>query len=310
MVILLSFILFLGGFIYGMFLLRSGLIDLSQILFKKWSIKPFDEPWKCMLIGIVSTLILQNIVAILFITSKLVSRRLLTFHQMIGIVLGSYIGKTITSEIITINVEAFMIPMVLIGAILCFIKGKYFENIGYVLIGFSLVFGAMWGFKITAPLVIDIIYIKDFFLNLSQNNVFALFAGAAFTAITQSSTATTGLTMSFLSSEMINLSTGVAIILGANLGTCIVMLLSSIGSGNEARLTTLSYTWLNIFCVVLIYPFINLLVSIGINLSSQPDVQLAHIIVIFHIIASLIFLPFIKQFGKFILTVHNYNAYK
>src|SRR5699024_5486326 len=99
MIIFLSFFLFLGGFIYGMYLLRSGLFDLSADFLKKWQIKRMDQPWKCMLMGTIITAILQNMFAVWVITSRLVATRLLTFYQSIGIILGAYVGKTITAEI-------------------------------------------------------------------------------------------------------------------------------------------------------------------------------------------------------------------
>ncbi len=310
MVIFLSFFLFLGGFIYGMYLLRSGLFDLSADFLKKWQIKRMDQPWKCMLMGTIITAILQNMFAVWVITSRLVATRLLTFYQSIGIILGAYVGKTITAEIMTLNLQASVIPMVLMGAILYFIKIKNFDNIGYVLIGWSLVFGSLWGFEITASLMKESDDMHDFFLTLDQSHLYALLVGIIFTAISQSSTAAIGLTMSFLSAEMMNLATGVAIILGANIGTCIIMLLATISSRKEARLTALSYTWLNIFCIALIYPLIHLFVTIGMNVSSHPDIQLAHIIVIFHVIVSLIVLPFVQPFGTFISTIHHYKINK
>lgn len=310
MIIFLSFFLFLGGFIYGMYLLRSGLFDLSADILKKWQIKRMDHPWKCMLAGIMIAAILQNHLAVLVITSRLVSTRLITFYQFIGMMLGAYIGKTITTEIITLNVQASVIPIVLIGAIFYFMNIKNFDHIGYVLIGVSLVFGALWGFEITTSLMKDSDYMHDLFLTLDQNHLYAFLVGTVFTAISQSSTAAIGLTMSFLTTEIMSLATGIVILLGAKIGTCLMMLLATIGSEKEATLTALSYTWLNIFYVALIYPLMNLFASLGMHLSAHPHIQLAHVIVISHIIVSFIVLLFVKKFGTFILTLHSYKINK
>ena len=310
MIIFLSFFLFLGGFIYGMYLLRSGLFDLTTDVLKKWPIKRMDHPWKCMLTGIMITAILQNHLAVLVITSRLVSTRFITFYQSIGIMLGAYIGKTITTEIITLNLQVSVIPMVLVGAIFYFMNIKNFDHMGYVLIGTSLIFGSLWGFEITASFMKDSDYMHDLCATLDQNHLYAFLVGTVFTAISQSSTAAIGLTMSFLTTEIMSLATGIVILLGAKIGTCLMMLLATIGAEKEATLTALSYTWLNIFCVALIYPLMNLFVNLGMHLSAHPHIQLAHVIVISHVIISFIVLPFVEKFGAFILTLYSYKINK
>ena len=113
--------------------------------------------------------------------------------------------------------------------------------------------------------------------------------------------------MSFLAAGAIPLETGIAIMLGANIGTCATALLASIGSGKEARLTAYAHMWLNVGGAILALPLISLLADAGIALSPNPESQLAHISVIFNIACSILVLPFANQFGHLIMRIHGHK---
>ncbi|WP_102348108.1 Na/Pi symporter [Bacillus sp. Marseille-P3661] len=299
------FTLLIGLFLVGMYFLRTGLFNLSADSLKSWLVTLTDAPWKGIIVGTVITSILQSSSAVMIITIGLVAAKMLTFTQSIGIILGTNIGTTVTTELITFNIESYIIPIAIVGGILFIIKRKNIRNSGLVLLGLSAVFGAMWGFETLAAPLRDMEYINNLLLTLDSNRFYAVLAGIVLTAIIQSSTATTGIIMGFLSAGTMDLETGIAIILGANIGTCVDALIAAIGSGREAKLTAYAHTWLNVIGVFAFYPFIELLASLGTILSPHPDVQLAHISVTFNIITSLIVLPFAKPFGKLILKIHD-----
>lgn len=302
---LLFFILLIGLFIYGMILLRSGLFNLSADSLKLWLTKLTDTPWKGLLAGIGITCILQSSSAVMVITIGLISAGLLTFPQSIGIILGTNIGTTLTTELITFEIESFLVPLALIGALFLLIGKKNMRSIGLIFLGIAAVFAAMGGFEFMAGPLRSIEIIDRLLITLNNSHIFSILAGTGITAIIQSSTATTGIIMGFLTSRAIDLNTGIAIMLGSNIGTCVTAFLASIGAGSEARLSAYAHIWLNIIGVVMFYPFINLLTSIGLQLASESDVQLAHVSVLFNVISSLIVLPFATSFGKLIFRIHD-----
>jgi phosphate:Na+ symporter len=124
------------------------------------------------------------------------------------------------------------------------------------------------------------------------------------TAIIQSSTAMTGIAMGFLTAGLLQLDAGIAIVLGANIGTCITAIIASIGGGKESRLAAFAHVWLNVFGVLLFIPLIPFLSEKAYLLASQRDVQLAHISVIFNVVTSIMVLPFATKFGEMILYIH------
>ncbi|WP_279401476.1 Na/Pi symporter [Piscibacillus salipiscarius] len=299
------FILTLGVFLTGMYLVRNGLFKLSADRLKNWLKTLTDAPWKGLLLGTVVTAILQSSSAVSIIVIGLVAGGMLTFSQSIGIILGANIGTTVTTEIITLEINSLIIPMAIIGGVLLLFKKDNFRFTGMVLVGLSAVFGAMWGFKTLAAPLKEMEYVHQLFLSLDNNLFYAVIFGAIVTAVIQSSTATTGIMMGFIAAGSLNLDTAVAVVLGANIGTCVDAWLASIGSGREARLTAWSHIWLNVLGVLLFFPFIGLLSDLGAHLAERPDVQLAHISVIFNVLSSLIALPFVNKFSQLILKIHD-----
>ncbi|MRG87894.1 Na/Pi symporter [Salinibacillus xinjiangensis] len=299
------FILALGVFLFGMYLVRTGLFKLSADKLKKWLAKLSDKPWKGLLLGTVVTAILQSSSAVTIMVVGLVAGRMLTFSQSIGIILGANIGTTVTTEIITLDIDALILPMAIIGAILYVFKRKNVRNTGMTLLGLSAVFGAMFGLKELAAPLAEMEYMNQLFLRLDNNLFLAVLAGTIICAILQSSTTTTAITMGFIAAGALQLDTAVAIVLGANIGTCVDAWLASIGGGREARLTAWSHIWINILGVIAFFPLIGVLADIGTLLADRPEVQVAHISVIFNVASSLIALPFVEKFSKLILKIHD-----
>jgi phosphate:Na+ symporter len=301
---LIVFIFFILLFIFGMTLLRTGLFNLSADSLKKWIAKLTSSPWKGLLVGTLITALLQSSSAVMVLTIGLISARMLTFHQSIGIILGTNIGTTFTTEFITFQIDNMLFPLALTGGLLIWMKNKSLKSIGLILLGISLVFSAMKGFEFLVHPLTKIPIVETLLLSLSTSNLLSIITGVILTALIQSSTATTGIVMGFLAGGALNLGTGIAIMLGSNIGTCVTAYLASIGGGKEAKLSAYAHIWLNVVGVILFYPFIGQLEQLGYMTAGEPAVQLAHTSVLFNVLSSILVLPFASVFASFILKVH------
>ncbi|MBT2643733.1 Na/Pi cotransporter family protein [Bacillus sp. ISL-41] len=304
MVYLLFFLLFLAVFIGGMTLLRKGLFELSASRMKNWLTIMTDTPLKGLLAGTIVTALLHSSSAVMVITIGLISAGLLKFSQSIGIILGSNIGTTFTLEIITFNIDAFIVPFAVIGAILMVARNKTWQNIGAISFGIAAVFAAMRGFTFLADPVTSLPIVEAALVNLNNSHLISILTGTVVTAMIQSSTAMTGIIMGFLSEGTLSMNSAIAAMLGANIGTCITAMLASIGAGKEARLTAFAHVWLNIAGAAVFYPFIDQVASLAPMTAARPEVQLAHVSVVYNIIASLLVLPVAEKFGRMIEFIH------
>lgn len=308
MLYLFLFILLILLFIIGMTILRTGLFNSSAESLKFWLVKLTGTPLRGMLVGTIVTGILQSSSAVMVITIGLISARMLSFRQSIGIILGTNIGTTFTTEFITFEINALIVPMVIIGAILILVSSHVARSIGMIFLGLSFIFTAMNGFELLAEPLSSLPFMDQTIINLNNSHLLGVVAGIILTAIIQSSTATTGIVMGFLSGNVLGIDTGISIMLGANIGTCITGYIASIGSGEESKLCAYAHIWLNIIGVIVFYPFITLLSDMALVLADKPEVQLAHISVIFNCISSILVLPFAYKFGGFIIRTHGKTA--
>ena len=305
MLYILLFVLCILLFIFGMTIIRFGLFNLSANKLKTWLIKLTSTPLKGMLTGTFITALLQSSSAVMVITIGLISAKIMTFPQSIGIILGTNIGTTFKTELITFDLDAILVPLAISGAFLIIFKNKKARSIGLLLFGIASVFTAMKGFELLAHPLTTMGFINKFFLSINDNLILSLLAGTVITAVIQSSTAMTGIAMGFLTAGLLQLDAGIAIVLGANIGTCITAIIASIGGGKESKLAAFAHVWLNVFGVLLFIPLIPILTENAPLLAAKKDVQLAHISVIFNVATSLLVLPFATKFGEMILYLHD-----
>ena len=257
-----------------------------------------------MIAGIFMTVILQSSSAVTVITVGLVSARILTFPQTIGIVLGTNIGTTVTLEILSFDLSFVIIPLLSAGTLCLFFRNVKVRSTGFIFMGIGIIFASMNGFGWLSSPLTSIDYVHNLINHMEGSMFSAFIIGTLLTAVIQSGTVVTGIAMSFIGSGIFSLETGILIMMGSNIGTCSTALLAGIGAGNEARLTAYAHLWLNTFGVLVFLPFISNLADWSIALTANPETQLAHASVIFNIICSLAVLPFATQFGQFIVKLH------
>lgn len=304
MIYIFLFLLLILLFIYGMTLLRTGLFDLSSYSLKNWLERLTDKPWKGFLISIFITALLQSSSAVMVLTIGLIAARILTFPQSIGIILGTNVGTTFTTEFITFDLNNYLLPLTIMGVLFILINKGKSRSIGLIFLGISIVFTTMRGFKYFAGMLEQSSLLQPFFLHLTDHPMLALFVGIVLTALIQSSTATIGMMMGFLHAGLLPIEIAIAIMLGSNIGTCITSYIASLGTDKSAKLCAYAHIWLNVGGVLLFLPFINSLAGFVQDMTVDIDAQLAHASLIFNVISSIIVLPFAERFGQLIMKIH------
>lgn len=291
-------------FFIGMSILRTGLYQLSYQKTKYFLENFTSNIYLGILTGIVSTAILQSSSIVTVLVISFVSLGFMPFKNSIGVILGANIGTTVTGELMAFSELIPETTFVVIGAILLFFKNRYIFSVGAILVGLGSIFVALNGFSSLAQPLAGIPILKEAFDLSGIYPYIGVPIGLIVSALIQSSSATIGITMSFLHEEVITLASAIAIVLGANIGTCFTALLACIGTSKEAKLVARAHVWFNIIGVLIFLPFLVTLTDIGTLLSTDSREQLAHISVLFNVVAVLLFLPFISVFQKFIERIY------
>lgn len=276
--------------------LKAALGDNANIWIKKYTSNSFSS----LLVGIVITTLLDSSSAVIIITIVLVNSKILSFRQAMGIVLGANIGTTVSSQIIAMDVGKYSPIFLLIGFVLLFIaKTKRLSSIGKAILYFGVLFFGLYTMENAVEPLKDEAFFNEW-MKKTENPLLGAIIGAIVTLIIQSSSATVGMAIILSKKGLISLTGGIAVMLGAELGTCSDTLLATIKGSRQALKTGLFHVTFNLLSIVLglilFYPFIELVKYISSGASVERTVANAHMI--FNIAGVLIFIWTIPFFEK------------
>lgn len=288
-------------FIYGVTRLSEGLEEIGTERMKGFLSKCTTNRFAGVLTGAVATTLLESSSVTIIMVIAMVSAGVLTFVQSLGVVLGSNIGTTIGAQIISLDIAQY-VPLLMFAGLLLLFAGKTrtWKNLGIILLGFGLMFygleaidEAMKPFRNYQPFI-------DLMQTLGKNPLLGALVGGIFTLIIQSSSATVAIIITLASSGLISLPAGVAIMLGAEVGTCADTLVATIGRGRPALRTGVFHLLFNLVSAILGIIFAPLLVQLVLSFSSGAGVgrQIANAQVIFNLIGVavvIMFLPIIAR---------------
>ena len=134
-----------------------------------------------------------------------------------------------------------------------------------------------------------------------ENPFMGILAGAAFTALIQSSSATTGIVITLASGGSITLEAGIPLIFGANVGTCVTALLAGLNASREAKRVAIAHVTFNLLGVGLFCFWIPTFAEFISQTSDNIPRQIANAHTIFNILATVVFIPFTPLVAKLIL---------
>jgi phosphate:Na+ symporter len=293
--ILVPFLLGLSFFLLGMYAMRAGFQNLAgqkmAELLSRFTRTPTHSFW----VGLFSTFVLQSSSAVTVLTIGLTHAGLIRFAQTVGIILGTNVGTTVTTQLIALRLESFAVPMLLVGVALWLQPRRLFRCIGLVVAGFGLIFLGIDTMQVMAKPLEQSETFRTMFLESSHSIWIGLVTGTVFTALIHSSSATTAITMGLMSHQILSMETALAIVLGANIGTCFTAVVASIGTNAASRQVAWCHTLFNVAGALLFLPFLSVLASVSAWVTDSPSMQIAHAQTIFNLVCSLAALPFARQ---------------
>ena len=299
--IILSAIGGLGLFILGMNMLSEGLQKAAGDKLRRFlEILTFNR-YIAVLTGIIITVLIQSSSATTVMVVGFVNAGLMDLTRAVGTILGSNIGTTITGQIVAFKLNQIALPAVALGVFMTlFLKKRFYRNLGQAILGFGLLF---LGITIMGS---DLGNLKDYpaaiemLTTLGQHRILGLFAGILFTALVQSSSATTAMVIVLVGEGVLDLNSAMPIILGSNIGTCITALLASIGTGLSARRAAVAHVLFNVIGVVLFMFFLQPYTNFVSSLTPKVARQVAWGHTLFNVTNTILFLPFISYYVKLI----------
>ena len=241
--LVLSIIILLVGaavFIVGMNMMSSGLKKSTGPGLRKLLKKIRRNRFACFGMGTAVTALVQSSAATGVMAIGFISAGAMTVFQGVNIILGAYVGTTVTgliASLSSISISKYFVVLAVIGVVLMFFKKEQIKNIGEILAGLGLLFFGLNTMSDAIKSNADLVEAITNFFEIVKFPLLLLVIGALVTALLQSSSASIGITVAMLASGTLGFEQGLYIVLGATIGTVITLLIATIGGNVNVKRT-------------------------------------------------------------------------
>lgn len=298
------FILLVSGvalFLYGMSMASSSLEKLMAGKITGLLNHLSQSKFLAILTGVVLTTLMQSSGAVTSMLVGLGSARVINLRQVMGVIIGTAVGTTLTVQLISLDLTQYALPVFTIAFAFYFkAKKTVFKNLSMVFMGFGLLFFGMKLISISSHHFAENPLLTDLFQGLRDNPGYSLLISVVFCAFVQSSAVTIGLAMSLAAVKAITFYDAMLWVYGANIGTTSVALIAAAGGNYIGRQVAWAHFFYKTISVVIFYPFTQIFIDflMGFDTTSARSIANAHLI--FNILSAVIFFPFINKGAGFI----------
>ena len=316
----------LGTFLLGMKHLSEGLQAVSGSGLRRFMSLATTHRLAGVGTGVITTVIVQSSSIITVMVVGFVSSGLMNLSQAINVIIGSNIGTTATAWLIAFAPDVKMLGLcvVLVGAAFYFFqRNERLHNLGLAFMGLGCIFMGLYWMKEGMEPVRSMPVVVDAFRSLDATTAYGLakcvLVSLAFTAVVQSSAATTAIAMTLAQQGLLSFEAAAATVFGMNIGTTMTAWLAAFNGSAEARQTALAHTLFNVVGTILLIPFFvpvilplatsffphyaDAVTANGVTTYPYMAAPMAAIHTIFNVITTLFFLPFTQQFARFVSRV-------
>ena len=307
-----SFVTLFGGlafFLYGMRLLSESLKKTAGGRLEKLLNKATDNKFKGLTVGAIITIAIQSSSAMTVMLVGFVNSGIMNLPQTVGVIFGSDIGTTLTAWILSLagidsgdNIllkllkpSCFSLIFALIGIILIMVaKKQRNKDFGTMLIGFSILMQGMTMMSASMEPLKEM----DSFVSIMtafKNPLLGVFSGAIVTGVIQSSAASIGILQSISMTGQLTYGMAIPLVMGANIGTCMTAILSSIGVNRDAKRVTVIHVAIKLIGTVVwlvVFYSVNAIFDLSFMDNPVSIVGVAAIHSIFNIANTVLLLPF------------------
>ena len=294
-------------FIVGMNMMSSGLKKSTGPGLRRLLKKIRNNRFAGLGIGAAVTALIQSSAATSVMAIGFINAGAMTIFQGVCIILGAYIGTTVTgllASLSSFNISAYFVLLAVLGVVLMFIKKEKIKNIGEILAGLGLLFfglntmsGAIKGSE-------ELVGAIQAFFGAIDFPLLLVLIGAVVTALLQSSSATSGIAIAMVSTTALGFNDAVYLVLGATVGTVITTLIATIGGNVNAKRT-------GIICLVVRITTALIALAIYWPLAANFDLEaaipsvfgsaslaVALLLIAYNVVFMLAILPFVQVFEK------------
>ncbi len=298
------FVILLAGvaiFLYGSALASQSLEKLLASKITTLLNKVSSSQFLSISVGVGLTTILQSSGAVTSMLVGLGTAKVIKLPQVMGIIIGTAIGSTLTVQLISFELSVFALPVFIVGFMVYFLtKKQAIRHIATVLMGFALLFVGLRMISESSHYFAKLDLLAEFFQSIRDNSFYFFAFATVFCAFVQSSAVTIGLAMSLAGAGVISNHDAMIWVFGANIGTTSTALFASVGSNYIGKQVAWAHFFYKTASVLIFYPLTSYLVEAVESFSATPSRVIANGHFFFNIASAMVFFPFIKKGAELI----------
>ncbi len=297
----------LALFLYGMNLMGEALEKRAGNKLKKFLSNVTANPFKGFILGLGITLLIQSSSVTTVMVVGFVNSGLMTLGESISIIMGANLGASITAWILSLQEiqgtgillnlfkPATFVPVVALVAIVlyAFMKKPKFKDTGAIFMGFAIL---MFGMEMMSSSVAGLRDVPQFrnMLVAFENPFLGVLVGTVFTAIIQSSGASVGILQALTTTGQVSIGITIPVIMGQNIGTCVSAMISSVGTGKNAKRAAVIHLSFNVIATIIILPLFyvaNHFLNFAFMSAASSPLRVAIVHTAFKLVALAILMP-------------------
>ena len=298
--------LLIGGlviFVYSITRLSAVMKELFTEKAKESIQKYTSNIYAGILIGTLCTFAVNSSSAVIIMTIVFINAKSLDFKRAMGIIMGANIGTTLSSQLFALNIAQYSVIPLLLGLVLIVFFRKYkWGRYGNMLFFIGLLFFGLFVMQESVQPLQESQLFEKWILRVENNHIYGALVGGLITLILQTSSGTVGMTIVMGKKGLIGLTGGIAIMLGAELGTCSDTLIATINGSRQAIKAGVFHLLFNLITILIgliaFSGFLSMVIALTPNQEIDNRIAIAHMV--FNICGVLLVLPFAGVFKRFL----------
>lgn len=292
----------LGLFLFGMSVMSEGLQKAAGRRLKSFIERMTRNRFIAVIAGTIVTMVIQSSSATSVMVVGLVNAGIMKLSQAVGVIMGANIGTTITSQLISLDVNMVAPILVMLGMVVKMsTKVETRRHVADIFIGLGVLFIGMNLLRDSLSPLREVAWFRDLLIGFQHNPIMGILAGFGITLLLQSSSASMGILVALAAEGMLPLGSAMYILYGDNIGTCTTALISSIGSSANAKRVGIIHLAFNIIGTIIFSLVLGSPIGRLVSMIDPGNVarQIANAHSIFNIINVILLFPF----GNFLMWI-------
>ncbi len=285
MIHLLNLLAAIALLVWGTQIVRTGILrvfgeDLRQVLAQS-----MNSRWKALLAGLGVTSLIQSSTATCLIVTSFLDRSLVPLAAALAMMLGADVGTSVMAVVFSFDLS-WLSPLLIFAGVVMFVTREKTTagRLGRVAIGLGLILLSLQLIMLHTRPLIESPAVRTLLAALPNEVLLDIVVGATLTVLSYSSLAIVLLTATLAGAGLLPVSVALGLVLGANIGSGVLAVLSTAHSPLAARRLPIGNLTVKLIGCVLMLPLLGL-----VQVELQQWLETVHQqVVVFHLVFNIL----------------------